>query len=532
LTDAGLTFRSQLIEAAIGGLTGNSYQTILTTVKKKGGWFSKGSTEEYYNTILSGLDSETKRQFELILSNLYDTVLTAGDALGIAADKTKSELSDFYVNIGKISLNGKTGEQIQDTLTAIFGKIGDDLARDAFPILEQFQKIGEGFFETVSRVATDVQVVSKTLNKIGVDISSNQIIISESLIGLSGSLSDFYSITSDYYDSFFTDAEKLDDTTRILGTVFSELNVSAPKTYEEFRKIVESLDLNTINGQETYITLMKVSGSFRDVAESALNSQNNIYSWIQRNETLDETLQRLADTLGVSVNATFEELISGLGGLTDAELEFLQARESAQKDALDLLSSIIDKLRGAASGSNSSLQKYYSSMKETQALSSDITDSAFVESLNKTIGFASALFDGSNFSYNRDMVFAQSVAANQFEGMKSSALEQIDYLRLIEENTRNELVSLSTGTVPSFAVGTSSVPYNMQANIHRGEIIVPRDFSDGIRSGDLTMGSNGDMSNKLDRNNAIMSEILRTLKDGNDINNASLEVLEDLERIA
>jgi hypothetical protein len=87
-------------------------------------------------------------------------------------------------------------------------------------------------------------------------------------------------------------------------------------------------------------------------------------------------------------------------------------------------------------------------------------------------------------------------------------------------------------TYGSFAVGTPNVPYDMQANIHRGEIIVPRDFSDGLRSGDLTMGSNVDVSNKLDRNNAIMSEILRTLKDGNDINNASLEVLEDLERIA
>ena len=246
----------------------------------------------------------------------------------------------------------------------------------------------------------------------------------------------------------------------------------------------------------------------------------------------------------------FKNLSGGIDGLTDAELEFLDANkeliESGLNDYIDeitdslegldsvvsSLTNIIDELRDAASDSDSSLQKYYSSMKETQELSSDITDSAFVDSLNKTIGFASALFDDSNFSYNRDMVFAQSVAANQFEGMESAALKQIDYLRLIEENTRNELVSLSTGTVPSFEVGTSSVPYNMQANIHRGEIIVPRDFSDGIRSGDLTMGSNGDMSNKLDRNNAIMSEILRTLKDGNDINNASLEVLEDLERIA
>ncbi len=40
-----------------------------------------------------------------------------------------------------------------------------------------------------------------------------------------------------------------------------------------------------------------------------------------------------------------------------------------------------------------------------------------------------------------------------------------------------------------YAVGTSFVPSDMMANIHQGEMIVPRTFSDSIRSGELSLSS-------------------------------------------
>jgi len=46
-------------------------------------------------------------------------------------------------------------------------------------------------------------------------------------------------------------------------------------------------------------------------------------------------------------------------------------------------------------------------------------------------------------------------------------------------------------TLTSFDVGTSYVPKDMQANVHAGEIIVPRTFSDDIRAGKLSLGGSG-----------------------------------------
>lgn len=45
------------------------------------------------------------------------------------------------------------------------------------------------------------------------------------------------------------------------------------------------------------------------------------------------------------------------------------------------------------------------------------------------------------------------------------------------------------GAGASYAVGTSFVPFDMLAQVHKGEIIVPREESDAIRAGQATLGS-------------------------------------------
>ena len=67
----------------------------------------------------------------------------------------------------------------------------------------------------------------------------------------------------------------------------------------------------------------------------------------------------------------------------------------------------------------------------------------------------------------------------------------------------------------SFAVGTSDVPYDMKANIHQGEIIVPRTFSEGLRDGRLSMGSQDE----------VVAELKALRKDINDIKGINFESL-------
>ena len=177
LTDSGIYFADTLLTTAIDQFNGQSYQTISTTVKKKS-WFrssSSTSVASYFNE----LDSETERQFSLVLDNLYNTVLTAGEALDSASVDTAKSLDNFVVSIGKISLKDKTGAEIQEELTAVFGKIGDDIASTAFPSLTSFQRVGEGMFETMTRVATGMEEAEYYIGRLGTafeDISYTDIL--------------------------------------------------------------------------------------------------------------------------------------------------------------------------------------------------------------------------------------------------------------------------------------------------------------------------------------------------------------------
>ena len=48
-------------------------------------------------------------------------------------------------------------------------------------------------------------------------------------------------------------------------------------------------------------------------------------------------------------------------------------------------------------------------------------------------------------------------------------------------------IEIATIAATSFAVGTASIPRDMTANVHKGEIIIPESFSSAIRSGDLSL---------------------------------------------
>lgn len=171
LTDSGIYFADQLLGDAIDEIYGSAYQTIQkkTTTTKKSWFGSSTSTKKKSTTYFEDMSgfTETERQFSLVLKSIYDSVSLAGEALGESSDKIDSQLNSFVVSIGKISLKGLTGTQIQDTLTAIFGRIGDQLAGATFPALVEFQAVGEGLFTTLTRVASGIEEANYYTDRLG-----------------------------------------------------------------------------------------------------------------------------------------------------------------------------------------------------------------------------------------------------------------------------------------------------------------------------------------------------------------------------
>jgi hypothetical protein len=246
-----------------GGFNGQAYSDI-TRTKKFLGIVSGRS----YSTEYGALDPNLSNQFTLILRSFNDAIKAAAVPLGESTDAIQAKLNGFVVNIGKIDLKGLTGEQIQEKLNAVFGAAADNMATAAFPLISQFQKVGEGAFETLVRVASTVEQVSTSLDLLGTSAKGMSVAAKLGLADQFDSVSALNDAATAYFQAFYTSEEQAAAKTAQMGKVFASLGLAVPSTLASFRQLVEAQDLTTAAGQATYATLLKLAPAFADLQQS------------------------------------------------------------------------------------------------------------------------------------------------------------------------------------------------------------------------------------------------------------------------
>lgn len=251
LKDSGITFANQLLKNAIVSFEGSAYQTIATTVSKKS-WFGS-SSNTYLSTYFEVLDSGVENQFSLVLRNLYNTVQESGKALDLSSSTLDNSLNNFVVSIGKLSLKDKTGTQIQELLTNVFGKIGDDLAKATIPNLGGFQQVGEGLFETLTRVATGMEEAEYYIERLGKafsDISYHDVINQQGNIGFEVLLQSIVKADEASYglsNNLVKIITSLDSTAEELYVTYTTLD-TLRETFKFLQVDVETLSFAAIRG--------------------------------------------------------------------------------------------------------------------------------------------------------------------------------------------------------------------------------------------------------------------------------------------
>lgn len=326
ITSAGVFIQGRLSELQ-QGLGMQQYADVKVTEKSFWGL----QKDESYQTMFSGLDPELARQFGLVLSNIVDTVVFAGANLGVPSQQIQSALEGLSLNLGRIDLRGMTGEQIQERLEAVFGAAGDTIAKAVIPGFDAFQRVGEGYFETIVRVSTGVEQAAFELEKLGVaavgisaitneqgdvgaEIVRQSLLILEAGTGigeivqvLSGTASDIaetyatlaalrramddvglgnnlgtdairaagglealQDAVAAYTDGFFSDAEKRAIQTQNMTEDFAKLGLALPASRSAFRALVESLRAGGNNTLATQVLLLADAfASLDDAAASA-----------------------------------------------------------------------------------------------------------------------------------------------------------------------------------------------------------------------------------------------------------------------
>ncbi len=262
--DAGISIAQNTVGGiATSGANAQSYNDVHTS----GGWFSSGSDSRQ----MTGLGADTNKQISDIITGLANTISAAANQLGVGGSAFEDHLKSFVVDISNLSLKDLTGDEVTKALNAVFSKLGDDMAAFAVDGLKGYQKIGEGYLETLSRVANDLiqtqdvfAVLGKTMNVTG--IAAVQ--VSENFINLFGSVDKFTSAAKYYVDNFKSDAEKVIPVQNSLNDVLAQMGLQANITVDQFKALVDAQDLNSTAGQEMFVKLMNLAPAVKQVADA------------------------------------------------------------------------------------------------------------------------------------------------------------------------------------------------------------------------------------------------------------------------
>jgi len=275
--------------------------------KKKGGLFGKNKKR----TQPSALDPKMQAALDATYDATEGSVLDLFDRLNVQLND--GVLDGLNIAASKISTKDKTAEQIQEEITKWFGGVADSMvsAVDA----ATSAGLGGFNFESLTTFVNNLYGVNEAIRYLNVgmfDLSVSGGKMAEQLSAMAGGLDALKASNATYYDNFYSDAEKADDSLDAVSRQFKALNIALPETREGYRSMVEALDLTTEAGRAMFVTLTGMAGN----AASA-------YS----------ILEQRSDAAAAAVQAMSEKLIGVAGNSQSALQRAISAQQKATTEA-------------------------------------------------------------------------------------------------------------------------------------------------------------------------------------------------------
>lgn len=358
IDDSGITIvKSSLGSIDKNGANAQSYANITTS----GGWFKS----DKHDTPVQSLGADFNNQVTMVVKSMQDTLVVAAKGLGLDSKTFNDKLQSFVVDIGNISLKGMTGDQIQATLQGVFSKLGDQMATFAFADLQKYQQIGEGLLETVARVANDLQQVNDVFAVLGKTIPKGLegIAQAEKLVASFGSSDAMSKAVKSYETSIYSDDEKLAPVIQSVQDQLDRLGLSGVKTKEDFKLVVDSLDLTTQSGVDMFnklTTLAPTFGSAMDgISKANQVAKDSLTSVIDKLKQFSTTITTFSNGLYIGNNSPFtpaQKLADAASQFQNTITKAMQGDSTAQGNVTNNAQSYLDAARTMYSSSDSYTQ--------------------------------------------------------------------------------------------------------------------------------------------------------------------------------
>lgn len=255
VVDEGIRIMAGTLDELI---TGGLVQAFQSVEAKKNIFDDYDLYEEFLD-----LPDEAQQQFGLVFAALRDTILSAGEVLGLDVESLREALSNARIDEQIVSLFDLSGDEQRAEIEAVFGAIFDDLVSQVIPFIEQFQQAGEGLGETLVRVATSVQVFDAAIAELGLAFDETDpervAQIAVGLVDMAGGVEEFIGLFTGFLDRFASEEQKLEFLTGQLEGAFEGINLELPLTRDAFLDLFQSLDVTTEAGQRAIVTLLEIA---------------------------------------------------------------------------------------------------------------------------------------------------------------------------------------------------------------------------------------------------------------------------------
>nr|DAL36714.1 MAG TPA_asm: Tail tape measure [Bacteriophage sp.] len=241
---------------------------------QEGGWFRSDRS----GTDYAAINSELGKFLNSAVGMTTSATKAYASAIGLSADA----VNGFSKSIN-ISLKDLDDAAKEKAIAAAITGFGDAMAQTAYgATLAMFAKDGETASVTLGRLGNSLMAVNKVLDTLNQGLLATSIMGADAaskLLDLVGGTDAFAALTTAYYQSIYTEEERLAKTREQLAKAFSEVfgGASVPQTLQAYKALVDAQDLTTEVGRQQYAVLLQLAPAFGEVTKAAMATADAAY---------------------------------------------------------------------------------------------------------------------------------------------------------------------------------------------------------------------------------------------------------------
>ena len=478
LLGQGLQIDKQTLGQILGSGTvkAQEYADILITTSSSALFGLFKSTSQSIQRETKKLDPAVKKALADVFESAYDALVGAGKLLGKGGEEFERQLQNIKIKPQDLKL-GKNAEENAKKIEAWLSAQMDRAAEAAFPNIKEFQRAGEGAYETAVRVGdgfarakgelerlgfeainyteitrkkgdVDIQIAKETLiaqsdlgagakqyineltgslddvidsykklaeiSRLMDQVGASGANLDRIVVNAAGGLDELQAALEEYYDRFLTPEQQIASETRRLTEEFGKLGLAMPKTMEEFTRVLLGFDDTTESGKKLFGQMVRLSGSFADLTDKVKEQKEASEEAAKQAEQERKRLeQERLSTLQKAIDDAFSAMQKAYQDLTSIQDRFIKLSKS--------LRSYMDELVGPASQTISPEQRYFLARQEFErirSLAGTGNEEAVgaLAAVSKTFLDASRNYNASSEAYQSDlaMVVAAVEASTQY----------------------------------------------------------------------------------------------------------------------